>query len=174
MQLTHTTTILLLALVVQTGCDEDKSSMPNFSHYQQTRSLQEIIQWQTNAVWQIGQMTNILAISDFDYGNDRVVSQYFISESGKGWSWRNVTAWAMQPGKKIKQSLSETELKSLGLAIKEFPSQNSAPPLERLVIVSFKSGTNWVTHTCDRRSMPKAMLNICEIADLGIETKTQK
>jgi hypothetical protein len=173
MKITYTTT-LLLALIVQTACADDKISTPDFSHYQQTMSFQEIIQVQTNAAWQLGQMTNILAISDFDYGSDRVVSEYFISESGKGLSWRNVPDWAHQPGKKIKQSLSESELKNLELAIKEFPSQNSTPPLERLVIVSFKSGTNWVTRTYDRQSLPKAMLNVCAIAELGIETKNQK
>jgi hypothetical protein len=173
MHISHTT-ILFFAFAVQIASADDKTSAPDFSHYQQTMYFQEIIQDQTNAAVQFGKITNILAISDFDYGSDRVVSQYFISENGKGRSWRNVPGWAIQPGKKIKQSLSEAELKNLKLAIKELPSQNSTPPLERLVIVSVKSGTNWVTRTYDRQSLPKAMLDICKIADLGIETKSQK
>jgi hypothetical protein len=173
MRISHTT-ILLFALAVQIARADDKTSVPDFSQYQQASNFKLIVSVQTNIVWQLNQQTNILAITDFDYGNDRVVDQYFVSENGKGYSWRWVPNWAHQPGKKIKQLFSETELTNLELSIKELPSQNSTPPLERLVIVSFKSGTNWVTRTYDRQSLPKVMLNICETADLGIETKTEK
>ena len=168
------TTILLFAMVFQYAKADDKVSAPDFSHYQQTMYFNEIVQGQTNVAWQLGQMTNILAVSDFDFGSDRVVSEYFISERGQGQSWRNVPGWALQPGRKIKLALSGEELKKLELAIKKLPAKNSTPPLDRLVIVSFKSGTNWFTHTYDRKALPEAMLNICEIADLGIDAKRQK
>jgi hypothetical protein len=173
MRISHTT-ILLFALAVQIACADDKTSAPDFSQYQHADNFRQIVSVQTNVVWQLNQQTNILAITDFDYGNDRVVDQYFVSENGKGYSWRWVPNWAHQPGKKIKQLFSEADLTNLESAVKEFPSQNSTPPVERLVIVSFKSGTNWITRTYDRQSLPKAMLNVCVIAELGIETKNQK
>ncbi|MBI3853187.1 MAG: hypothetical protein HY298_23300 [Verrucomicrobia bacterium] len=171
---TTRTTILLFTLTVGTVCADDKISAPDFSRYQQTMHFQEIIQVQTNAAWQLGQRTNILAITVFDHGSDRVVTEYFISQNGKGISWRNVPAWAHQPGKKIKQSLSDSEMKKLQSAIEELPAKNDAPPLERLLIVSFQSGTNWITRAYDRQALPRPMLDICEVADLGIETKNQK
>jgi hypothetical protein len=172
MRISHTT-ILLFALAVQIASADDKTSVPDFSHYQQTMQFQLVIRIQTNGASQFNH-SSLLLISDFAYGSDRIVDQYSVNENGKGWSMRNVPDWAEQPGKKIKQSFSDAELKKLQSAIEKLPAVNVTPPLERLVIVSFKSGTNWVTHTYDRQSLPKAMFDICEMVDLGIETNTHK
>jgi hypothetical protein len=172
MRIAHTT-VLLLALAVSCGRADDHSSGPDFSKYQQTSVLKTIVSVHNNIDWQLNQRSNILAVTDFAWGNAKIADEYFISVNGNGYSWC-LTGEGHSGGKRIASLHSAEALKRLTAAIDELPLKDSAPPVERLVVVSFKSGTNWVTHLYDRQSLPKAMLNICEIADLGIETKTQK
>ena len=45
------------------------------------------------------------------------------------------------------EQLSETDLTSLRSAIHDLPAESVSPPIERLIIVSFREGTNWVTRS---------------------------
>jgi hypothetical protein len=52
------------------------------------------------------------------------------------------------------------------------PSDHLTAPSGRLVPASFEPGMQGMTQRDDRQTLPKAMRNICEIADWG--TGTQK
>jgi hypothetical protein len=59
--------------------------------------------------------------------------------------------------------LSETDLKTLRAAMRDLPPESVSPPIERLVIVSFRDGTNWVTRSYDTGNLPKSMCPIYDI-----------
>ena len=61
------------------------------------------------------------------------------------------------------KQLSDTNLTSLRAAIRELPAESVLPPIERLVIVSFRDGTNWVTRSYDDDALPKPMRRIYDI-----------
>jgi hypothetical protein len=72
---------------------------------------------------------------------------------------------------KADRQITASDLDKLRLAIRELPMTNSTPPLNRLVIVSFRQGTNWLTRTYDRQALPHAMHRIYEIIGERPETK---
>jgi len=164
------TTILLFALAIQCGCSDDKPknlSEPDFSKYPQTEAFQSFINGQTNANWNLIRRTNLLTIVYF-FRNDAVGLQYFVNESGKEFDVRNVYNFAMEASHQ--KQLSEDQLKDLRLAIKELPAENILPPIRQLVVVSFKDGTNWITHSYDRTNLPPAMHKIHGVIGERFET----
>ena len=149
---------------------EDKAAAPDFSKYPQTESFRYYLSGHTNAAWQL-QRTNLLIISAFP-GGDRHALQYFVTESGQEGDYRNVYKWAIQA--LHSNQLSETNLASLRLAIRDLPAASTSPPIERLVIVSFREGTNWVTRSYDSGTLPKSMRQIYDIIGERFESRKAK
>jgi hypothetical protein len=59
--------------------------------------------------------------------------------------------------------LPEAQLKALLSAIRVLPPTNALPPIDDLVIVSFRQGTNWITRTYNKRNLPKPVERISQI-----------
>ena len=163
--------VILLLVAVQAVHAADKVSAPDFSSYPQTESFVAFTRGHTNAAWHLYQRTNLLAISAFPSG-DRWALQYFVTESGQESDHRHVWNWAVQASHW--KQLSDTNLTSLRSAIRELPSESVLPPIERLVIVSFRDGTNWVTRSYDSSSLPKPMRQIYDIVGERFESKKER
>jgi len=43
---------------------------------------------------------------------------------------------------------------------------------ERLVVVSFAEGTNWITQSYDNQKLPQAMRKICDIIGERVQSTT--
>ena len=157
----------MFALTVQCLRADDKLSAPDFSGYPQTEAFQQFINGQTNANWNLIHRTNLLTIVYF-FRNDAVGLQYFVYDSGKESDVRNVYNFAFEDSHQ--KQLDETQLQNLRSAIKELPAKNILPPIRQLVVVSFKDGTNWVTHSYDRTNLPPAMHKIHNIIGERFET----
>ena len=148
--------LLLLARPVLAG------DGPDFSSYPQTAAFRFFLNYQTNGAAQLGQ-SNLLAITKF-INNDKVAVVYGVTQDGHENDSRWVYQWAMQ-GSHAKK-LSDDELAQMRTAIGKLPAHNDTPPIGRLVIVSFQSGTNWVTRTYDGRSKPEGLNQIFGIIGL--------
>ena len=88
----------------------------------------------------------------------RCAVQYFVTESGHERSHPNVYDMSNQtsPGRQI----LEANLRTLRSAIGQLPAESKYPPVERLVIVSFHAGTNWITRSYDSDALPEPMRQI--------------
>jgi hypothetical protein len=113
------------------------------------------------------QRTNLLAITAYPAGG-RCSLHYLVTESGR----RNAYSGVI-PASHWKQ-LSDTNLTSLRAAIRELPAESVLPPIERLVIVSFRDGTNWVTRRYDDDALPKPMRQIYAIIGAQSESKNER
>lgn len=133
------------------------SDTPDFSRYPQTDAFRFFLQTQTNAT----QLThsNLLAITAFVCGvGDRAALNYSVGQDGQEVDCRFVYRWAIQNYHSIQlPAESMTRLRS---AISQLPAHNESPPLDRLMIVSFRDGTNWITKTYDWQAPPEAMRRI--------------
>ena len=144
-----------------------QSPAPDFSNYPQTESFGFYLRSQTNAAEHL-QRADLLAISAFPRG-DRYALQYVVTEAGQESDVRNVYSWALQASHW--RPLSEAELNNLRSAINELPVESKSPPVERLVIVSFREGTNWVTRSYDSDALPKSMRQIYDIIGERFESR---
>jgi hypothetical protein len=130
---------------------------PGLTNYPQTEAFKYFVEWQTNAEWH-RQQTNLLAITAFDEGSDRSAFQYWVNGDGLESDVRTVYDWAHQAlGQK---QLSASALQDLRAVIGQLPTENATPPIERLVIVSWSRGTNWLTTSYDRQSLPAGMRQV--------------
>jgi len=166
----HYTIAILLLFAIESVHAADKVSAPDFSKYPQTGSFVACTRGHTNAAWHLHQRTNLLAITAYPAGG-RCAHQYFVTESGRESDHPNVYSFIQ--GSHSKQ-LSDTNLTSLRAAIRELPAESVLPPIERLVIVSFREGTNWVTRSYDDDALPKPMRQIFDIIGEQSESKNER
>jgi hypothetical protein len=94
-------------------------------------------------------------------GDPRVAYQCHASHKGGIMSYRNVFDWAIQ-GSHTTQ-LDEPQLESLKMSIKSLPEGAKSPPLADLLIVSYRDGEIWNTHTYDRKKIPVAVKEIYKV-----------
>ena len=187
-------TILLLALTIRLVCADDNIAMPDFSSYPKSKafrlfnSTQPDTNFNTNQPFVLSvkvfpsestnsvQGVDVYRISSCEYR----VSTHSLEILGfNSWSrgYRDTTNGETSGyfnGHPDGRSISETEFREINSAIEEFPNENVSPPLERLAIVGFKKGTNWVTHTYDRQAFPPAMQKVCKLIGPQIEVKESK
>ena len=178
----HCIVVILCVFAFQSDRVGGKPTVPDLSGYPQTYSFRHYVSVHTNAVlkdpylagsWDL-QHTNLLVISAFPDG-DRYAVEYFVTESGLESDRRRaegVLDGAIQ-SPHWKQ-LSETNLTNLRLAIRQVPENSVPPPIERLVIVSFREGTNWITRSYDSAALPKPMRQIYDIIGERFESKKEK
>ena len=114
---------------------------------------------------------DLLAISAFPHGGVYAI-EYSVTEGGQEYDCRDVYNWAIQADQW--KQLSETNLTALRSAIRELPAASVSPPIERLVIVSFRDSTNWVTRSYDSSTLPKPMRQIYDIVGERFESKQTK
>ena len=162
--------VILMVLAFELVRADEKAVAPDFASYPQTESFRHYLSIQTNAAWHL-QHTNLLVVSAFPSGG-RFALEYFVTESGQETDHRNVYDWAIQASHR--KQLSETNLTSLRSAIRELPAESVSPPTERLVIVSFRAGTNWITRSYDSGRLPKPMRQIYDIIGERFESKKDR
>ena len=162
--------VALLTLACARARGEDKAASPDFSKYPQTEAFRSYLDLHTNSTANLRQ-TNLMVISTFPNGAG-FADEYFVSENGWEFDLREVYDWAHQASHSAQ--LSETNLVSLRSAIHDLPATNATPPVERLVVVSFHQGTNWITHTYDSDALPKPMRQIYDIVGERFESKQQE
>jgi hypothetical protein len=136
---------------------------PDFSGYPQTAAFRFFLSHQTNGVEQLSQ-SNLLAISKF-IGRDNIAVVYSVTRDGHENDGRWVYDWALQNSHN--RRLSADDMGELQAAIEKLPTRCEAPPIGRLVIVSFSEGTNWVTRTYDSGTASEAMNKVFGILDNG-------
>jgi hypothetical protein len=163
--------VILLVVAAESLRAGDKVSAPDFSKYPQSESFVGLTGWHTNVAWHLHHRTNIFAMSTFP-GGDRYALEYSVTESGQANDVRHVWDWAYQ-GSQLRQ-LSDTNLTSLRCALRALPTESVLPPMERLVIVSFRDGTNWVTRSYDSGSLPKPVRQIYDIVGERFESKPNR
>ena len=115
---------------------------------------------------------DLLAITAFfDHGGhgDRAALQYTVTTNGDAFDVRHVHDWADQNARS--KRLTKAAMIRLATLLTELPASGTAPPIERLVIISFHVGGSWVTRTYDRRSLPSAMREIYDIIGERGETR---
>jgi len=144
--------ILFLLDFVSARAD-DKVAVPNFSNYPETESFRYYLSVHTNSVWNL-QHTNLVVISAFPTGGGFAL-QYSVKESGQESDRRNVYDWAIQASHW--KRLSEADIKRLHSALQNLPAKSKTPSIERLVIISFREGTNWMTRSYDSGTLSKPM-----------------
>ncbi len=164
------TSFLMFILAIQLARAGGKMPSPDFSNYPHTQWLGTYFYYQTNAVWN-AQQTNLLAVSAFPSGGTFAL-EYFVTESGRERDLRNVWNWAIQDTHS--KQLSEIALKSLRSAIRDLPSESMSPPIDRLVVISFREGTNWVTRSYDSSALPNPMRQIYNIIGERFESKQSR
>ena len=164
------TSLLFLVFAMRCACAGDASLAPDFSHYPQTDAFRLFINSQTNANFNLIQQTNLLKIVSF-YKGDRIGLEYSVTETGQESDVRDVYDWAYQDSHW--KQLSEDQLKGLHSAIKELPAESVLPPVERLVVVSFKDGTNWTTRAYDQTNLPPAMHKVYGLIGERSETTNE-
>src|ERR1035441_3079889 len=151
--------VLLLISGLAAARASDQPTTPDFSRYQQSEGFRSGLDRQTNAA---RHLHHILAITKFrDAGS--VADEYELTDGGV----RIYCTWSFPPGAGVGNAnsprLSKTQLKMLLSAIRELPATNALPPIDDLVLVSFRQETSWVTRSYDKRSPPKGIGQIDEI-----------
>jgi hypothetical protein len=163
----NTLSCLFFVLGIQFASADDKLTAPDFSKYPQTESFKTYLAGHTNATWQL-QHTNLLFISAFPNGG-RFANEWLVTDSGQERNERNVYNWAVQATHR--EQLSEGDLKIVRSAIKELPIKSVTPPIERLIIISYRDGTNWVTRSYDSSTLPKPMSDIFSVIGIRFDSK---
>jgi hypothetical protein len=164
-------TIFALALGLLSAIAADKVAAPDLSRYPQTDAFRVHTGGHTNSAANLGQ-TNLLAISAFFSANDRTCLHYSVSESGYARNMRDVYRWAVQAIQE--KQLTDAELKSLRSALRELPTESVSPPLERLLVISFRDGTNWITRSYDSDALSRPMRQVYDIIGERFESRKDK
>jgi hypothetical protein len=134
---------------------------PDFSNYPHTQWFTSHVYWQTNALAHLPEK-RLLWLTEFPCG-DGSAFQSYVAESGREYMGL-YTELATYGGHY--RELSTNQLQALRSALRELPSTNASPPIESLVVLSFREGTNWITRTYDTDALPKPMGQIYRIMEI--------
>ena len=162
--------VILFVLAFESVRADDKLAAPDFSKYPQSGAFKHCIGRHTNAAWH-RQRTNLLMITESPAGG-RCAIQYFVTESGQESDHPNV--YDMPNQASHRKQITETNLTALRSAIRQLPAESVSPPIERLVIVSFRAGTNWITRSYDYDALPEPMRQIYDIVRERSESRKDK
>jgi hypothetical protein len=158
---------LLIGVLLFAGCGRQavspNSSKLDFSQYE---TVKECLCDQTNADWHL-QKQYLLAVLYFPYATNSCV-QYYVNESGHEVDFAGNDFGVYDSHDK---QLSETDFNNLKSAMKKLPAEYISPPVKRLVVVSSRAGTNWITYAYDRKSLSPAMQKISALIGAQIEIK---
>lgn len=107
----------------------------------------------------------ILDMTQFSGGTNNASQSCRVSADG-----RVSESWFDQSGGKegYRYSLGSNEFQRLIEAIDLLPDGKDLPSLNRLLIVSYRSGTNWVTNTYDIGRLPRRAKSLFHICGCGL------
>lgn len=115
--------------------------------------------------------TNLLVITSYLRPKDSTYLRYYVKTSGRCLDYRD-TGYAIQASNR--KQLEAQELQALQGAFRQVPDGCVYPPYERLLIMSYRDGTNWTTRTFDRARLPLAFGKIYEVIGERFETKRER
>ena len=142
----------------------------DLSPHPQTTQFVALMASQTNGASQLAQSNLLVITSFFDSGTNYCRCEV-TQGSGWGHTLANCREWCKWCPSTYVSTKYDDEVKRLRAAIAALPAHNDSPPLDRLVLVSFATGTNWTTRTYDRKSLPDALLTVCRIMGDGFELR---
>lgn len=151
--------LVLLILGTQSLWADEKQTTPDFSSYEDSEQFNTYLNFQTNISLN-SKSSNIVKISTFPEGYDFAL-QYCVSK--KGQATDSILGHNRAPMETNCRQLSESDLKNLQTAIQDLPTDNTLPPINRLIIVSYYDKTNWITGSYDSENLPNAMHQIYNI-----------
>jgi hypothetical protein len=131
------------------------SSTPDLSRYPRINSF-------NGAPIQINaglNRTNLVLVSAYE-DQARTVTEISVGENGQEQHHR--TSQGAVQGTESRQ-LTPLELQSLRSTLGGLPAESVYPPLDHLVIVSYRDGTNWTTRTYDSAATPVALQGIYDL-----------
>ena len=155
--------VLLLSCGLAPALAAEQPTAPDMSSYPQTEAFKRYVDGQTNGAPHV---QHLLAISEFSDAG-LVAKRYELTGDGAQF-YESMTIRPEGPifgicGGPIPSKLTDTQLIAVASALHQLPPTNSLPPIDELVLVSFRLGTDWITHSYDKRRLPKAMRQIYDI-----------
>jgi hypothetical protein len=149
---------------IQRGEPIDDETAQLFADYPKSAALMSLIYSHSS----FGRKSKdlILYATWFPDGDPRVAYQCFAGVKGGIETHRWVYDWAIQASHTAQ--LDEPQLESLKNSIKSLPEGAKSPPLADLLILSFREGEKWKTHTYDRKKLPDEVKNIDKITDCTV------
>jgi hypothetical protein len=140
--------------------------------YPRSRAFRMVLQQQTNAAANLQTEGHLLRMTCYYKPESPVCLRYFVKTNGVARNHRYIWSYATQDSHW--SQLDSSQLAGLRSAIDELPTNSVTPPYHRLLIVSYRDGTNWVTRTYDRSAFPPAIGKIYDIIGERFETKTER
>ena len=149
--------VLLLSCGVASALAGEPSKVPDMSIYPQNAWFRNYVDGQTNGAQHV---QHLLVISEFrDAG--LWAKRYVLPKDGRQYYEDVYLSPPDRPilggGSQFYVNLDEAGLSAMASAIHELPVTNALPPVDDLVLISLHQGTNWVTHSYDKRALPKAV-----------------
>jgi hypothetical protein len=155
---------LILCILFAVSLESAKASggaPPDFRNYPGSQWFTSHVFWQTNALAHLPEK-RLLFLTEFPCG-DGSAFQAYVDDAGKEYMGF-YTKLAIYAGHR--RELSTNQVLELRAALRELPATNASPPLESLIVLSFRQGTNWITRTYDIDDRPKALGRIYEIMEV--------
>ena len=140
--------------------------------YPHSQAFRMVLQQQTNAAANLQTEGHLLRMTCYYKPESSAYLRYFVKTNGVARNHRYIWSYATQDSHWIQ--LNDSQLAGLRNAIDELPTNSVTPPYERLLIVSYRDGTNWVTRTYDRSAFPPAIGKIYDIIGERFETKRER
>ena len=140
--------------------------------YPRSQAFRMVLQQQTNAAANLQTEGHLLRMTCYYKPESRACLRYFVKTNGVARNHRYIWSYATQDSHW--SQLDSSQLAALRAAIDELPTNSVTPPYERLLIVSFRDGTNWVTRTYDRSAFPPGIGKIYDIIGERFETKRER
>ncbi len=150
-------TALISSLTLLTAAPPN---FPDLSSYQMDDAMLMWLRPHTNPAATVRhRWTNLMTVTSIHKGGT-VALEYFTGEKGENYSHRN--AWfAMQNTQGT--NLNPAQMNRLRGLLRELPATNAIPPIDRLVLLSHRDNTNWITRAFDNGHRPKALQEIFEV-----------
>ncbi|MCD6050603.1 MAG: hypothetical protein K0Q55_2006 [Verrucomicrobia bacterium] len=142
---------------------------PDFSRYLDSAAFRAYLHAQTNAVAHRQQGTQLL-ITTFPTKNAGV---YQLTFTGGNLMRLQHLEYSPSAQGLLVTPMLESPVPDISKSYAEIPSDNATPPLSRLVLISLYHGTNWVTFSYDRGSLPRYIEGFYDVSHLRLEDYTE-
>lgn len=145
--------------------DQGAPAPTDYPCYSNVTVFNSLLKFHTNSMSNL-QRTNLLKLTIF-YG-DVVYHDYCVRENGVNDLYLSDTL-GVKSGPAL--PVSADGLRTLRSALLALPAKNDSPPAERIFLLSYRDGTNWVTRIFDRENLPKPARQIDEIVSVGMNRR---
>lgn len=99
-------------------------------------------------------------------GRPNVTIECGVDTDGKGCTVRAVYDWAYQNKSTIQ--LDDKKLQALRSALQALPPSSLHPPLDKLLILSYRIGNKWVTRLYDKDHLPVSVQEVYEVLGASV------